>query len=540
MADRDEPDFLQETEHGLRMSKAGKERLSDVVTTTEGDVYAFTGRGVESIVPAAAMARLSRSPNDLRVTVLKEFSNIKDTQALLRRVITEYGDDSVQQLAGNHFVFENVSNLATKAIEWGRLAAYLEQSTRYIEYDTLDEHGKFKYFTPTALPKKLAAEYNAALDSIFERYSHVVKTLKDYLAEHSTTPENERTGAWKAAIRAQACDAARPMLPVATKSTVGVFADGQATEMMIMRLRASTNNEFTALGNSLLQEMRKVNPVFLERADKPERGGAYSAYLRNTAQAVENLTRNILTAAQPAPSVTPVTLYDVHPKNELDILPDIAYDHSQLSRKQIAAALKTADQKTKQQLFNTYFGERLNRRHRPGRALENITYAFDLVCDYGCFRDLQRHRIVDDLRWQKLTPYLGYEVPELVTKAGLAAQFNQAFELSKTLYETLHAAGLNEDSQYATLLGHNVRWRVRMNAREAFHLLELRTTPQGHPGYRRLCKQMYDEIAKVHPNLARHMLFINKDEDPELTRLAAERAKELKLQQLDAAEGQSK
>ena len=92
------------------------------------------------------------------------------------------------------------------------------------------------------------------------------------------------------------------------------------------------------------------------------------------------------------------------------------------------AVLDPAPDEERKEAIQVYFGERINRRHRPGRALENAHYAFDLVCDYGIFRDLQRHRMVDDLRWQKLSPKLGYEVPDLVEEAGLTDRFEKNFK----------------------------------------------------------------------------------------------------------------
>jgi hypothetical protein len=177
-------------------------------------------------------------------------------------------------------------------------------------------------------------------------------------------------------------------------------------------------------------------------------------------------------------------------------------------------------------------GERLNRRHRPGRALEKAHYSFDLVCDYGIFRDLQRHRMVDDLAWQPLTPRFGYEVPALVDEAGLTGMFEECFDTSLKLFSALQAGGYVHEAQYATLLGHKMRWKITFNAREAFQLIELRTAPQGHPGYRKLAKEMYDKIIEVHPMLGEAMKFVNKDEDAELSRLAAERYTQYKLNQL--------
>jgi hypothetical protein len=229
----------------------------------------------------------------------------------------------------------------------------------------------------------------------------------------------------------------------------------------------------------------------------------------------------------------PVTLTSYWPKNELDLIPDMLYEHSNLSLHDIENAVDTWPYEKRVQVFKTYVGERLNRRHRPGRALEKAHYSWDLVCDYGIFRDLQRHRMVDDLQWQMLTPRFGYDIPTLVEDAGLSELFEEAFDESLALHSKLQAAGYQLEAQYATLLGHKMRWKVTYNAREAMHFHELRTSPQGHPGYRKLVQQMHEKLAEVHPLIAESMKFVNQGEDPELTRLAAERYTQFKLQQMD-------
>lgn len=228
----------------------------------------------------------------------------------------------------------------------------------------------------------------------------------------------------------------------------------------------------------------------------------------------------------------PVELVDVWPRNELDVVADILYEHSNLPLTDLKNEVAAWAYEKKVAILRAYFGERLNRRHRPGRALEKIHYSWDLVCDYGIFRDLQRHRMVDDLQWQALTPRYGFEVPQLVEEAGLTDDFEECFAISLQLYSLLQEAGYAKEAQYSTLLGHKMRWKVTYNAREAFHLHELRTSPQGHPGYRKLVQQMHQKVAEIHPVLAEAMHFVNKGEDEELTRLAAERYTQFKLSQL--------
>ena len=496
-------------------------------------MYGFADK-LSPITISAAMARLSRRGDDMRITILDEFAGKVDKDAqLLKRVITAYGDDSVQQLTGVHMVVENASNLLTKKLEWGRLAAYLEQSTRYIYYDKKDKNGKYKYYTPEYLKPNIKKQYDEAMHTIFELYSTMVRQLTDHVRGNSSVPEKERDIAWKGATRAQACDVARAVLPVAVKSTVGIFASGQALESLIMHLQSDDLPEARKVGDELLKQGRKVVPMFLERADNPERGGAMIAYRANTNQKVKELAKEYLPDKHATGSTDPVTLVDFWPKNELLLVADMLYDHSNLSLEQIQATVSDWPYERKTEVFKAYMGERLNRRHRPGRALEKAHYSWDLICDYGIFRDLQRHRMVDDMNWQQLTPRYGYDVPKLIEEAGLVEQFEACFEISLKLHSLLQQSGYELEAQYATLLGHKMRWKVTYNARQAFHMHELRTTSQGHPGYRKIMLQMHEKLAEVHPLLGEAMQFVNSDEDAELTRLAAERYSQFKLNQLN-------
>lgn len=529
--DTDDVQYVKKDKKGrYSITADGKAFLEDAVTNTDKDVYAFTDK-LSATTIAAAMARLSRRGDDMRITILDEFAGkaAKD-EKLLQRVITAYGDDSVQQLVGQHLVVENASNLLTKKLEWGRLAAYLEQSTRYIYFDQKDKNGRYRYHIPK-LSRKLRGKYIAAMDEIFDTYSDMVHKLTEYVTSNSKVPEEERDAAFKGAVRAQACDAIRPVLPVATTSTVGVYASGQALESLIMHLLSDQLPEARATGEAMLAETRKTIPTFLERADKPDRGGAMVAYRANTysemGQIADKYLPNNLGNLD-----DDVRLVDYWPKNELDLLPHMLYEHSAMGLEDLKKSVNgwSYDQKT--EVFQTYMGERLNRRHRPGRALEIAHYSWDLICDYGIFRDLQRHRMVDSLEWQQLTPRYGFDIPELVEQAGLSEQFEACFDKSAELYSLLQSEDHALEAQYATLLGHRMRWKITYNAREAMHLHELRTSPQGHPGYRKLVKEMHDKLAEVHPLMAGSMKFVNKGEDEELTRLAAEKYTQFKLNNL--------
>lgn len=514
------------------ITEAGYERLSSVTTDARSSVYSFTDE-ISPLTVAAAMARLSRRGDDMRITLLDEFIDKDDKDGdLLRRVITAYGDDSVQQLVGQYVVVENASNWLTKKLEWGRLAAYLEQSTRYIYFDQKDAEGKYRYYIPEELTGEVRELYVKTLDTIFDIYSDLVQKMTEYVRANSSVPKTEQDSAWRAATKAQACDAVRPLLPVATKSTVGIFASGQALESLVMHLLSDDMPEARTVGQQILDEIRKTTPALFERADRPERGGAYIAYRSETRADVRKVAEKYLPTSYTATN-EPVTLVGYAPHNELDIVADMLYEHTDMPLAQVRSEVSSWTYDKKLEVFNAYIGKRLNRRQRPGRALENVHYTWDLVCDYGIFRDLQRHRMVDDLEWQQLSPRYGFETPKLVEDAGLADVFASCFDLSLRLHSVMQAAGFGLQAQYATLLGHRMRWRVTMNAREAMHFNELRTSPQGHPGYRKLVGQMHEKLTEVHPLLGAAMKFVNQDEDPELTRLAAERYTAFKLAELD-------
>ncbi len=525
--------LFTETKTGeIQITPVGLAYLSGAVTNTTGNVYSFSGKFTPTII-SAAMARLSRFGGDMRELILKEFANKEgQDEALLRRVLTQFGDDSVQQLSSVPVVVENASNLLTKQLEWGRLAAYLEQSTRYIYYD-VKRDGKYRYFTPEKLPKKLAADYKKAMDNIFDNYSSIVHKITDFYHATDETPQAERDAAWRIAMRGKACDAARGLLPVATTSTVGIIGSAQAIDNLIMNLLAQDLPEAQTVGGQILQEVRKQHAIFFERTDMPERGMTTIAHKQQTRKTIVSLAKKHLTDMPVNKSIKPVKLLEYTPKNELELLAHMLYPHANMGFSDLEKQIKKWSDQEKTAAFGLYFGQRGNRRHKPGRALEVAHYTFELVCDYGIFRDLQRHRMVDALEWQQLTPELGYEMPEAVEAAGLAELYQQTLQISYNLYQKMRKAGRLAESQYATLFCHKMRWKVTINARAAFHFIELRTQPAGHIGYRKLTKLIHDEIAKVHPHLAAAMVFVNRnDNDPSASRLEQNRRAQKKLQML--------
>ena len=220
-----------------------------------------------------------------------------------------------------------------------------------------------------------------------------------------------------------------------------------------------------------------------------------------------------------------VRLVDFDPDGEERVLEAIVFANSTVSHDDVVKAVALLGPDERARLFATYVGERANRRHRPGRAFEATEYRFELVTDYGAFRDLQRHRLLS-IEWQPLTVELGFDVPEVVREAGLAERFEESLERSAELFTDMRD-DFPEQSQYCVALAFRIRYEMQMNAREAMHLIELRSGPQGHPSYRRVAHKMARLIEEQagHRAIAGAMTYIDNS-DTDLERLESERAAE--------------
>ena len=449
---------------------------------------------------------------------------LKRAEELYDRVFLEYGDDSVAQLGGVHLACEQSSNLLTKVLEWGRLMAYLEQSTRYIQYDTR-LGGRYRYLRPPeVLESPLGARYIGELDALFASYADSLIRMLEWARERYPKEPGDSDFVYKQTIKAKACDAVRGMLPAATLSNVGIYGTGQAYEALLLRMRAHPLPESRQYAALILDELRKVVPSFLTRVDRPERGGAWTTHLEETRDHTSAVVHRVFGDEEPEPRPG-VTLTDFDPEGEDKVLAAICYPHTTLPEDQILARVRRLGSDERASLLAAYVGERTNRRHKPGRAFERTGYRFDVLADYGAFRDLQRHRMLT-IEWQALTPKHGYDVPDSVEEAGERDAFVQAMDRSAALHGAM-AFRFPEQASYAVALAYRLRFVMQMNAREAMHLIELRTTPQGHPAYRHVAQEMHRLIAEEagHRALAAAMSFADH-EVYELERLASERAAE--------------
>jgi thymidylate synthase ThyX len=513
-------------------------------TNLDGPVFALVN--LPEVVKGALFARYSRSAKSLRRLFLDEFVGdldisgdlsvdatvgLRRAEELYDRVFFEYGDDSVAQLGGVHLACEQASNLLTKVLEWGRLMSYLEQSTRYIAYDTRIG-GRYRFYRdPEVLGSQFGTRYVGDMDRLFDTYAELVPVLADFYREQFPKDPDDSDFVYRQAIRAKAFDALRGILPAASLSNVGIYGTGQGYEQLLLRMRAHPLPEARAYADLMLTELRKVIPSFLKRVDLDDRGVAWSTYLATARTEMEKVTERLLAGSEPDDAPT-VRLVDHDPDAEVKLVASMLYSYSDLPEVQIQSLVRAMSAEERVQVVRAYVGERANRRHKPGRALERVGYRFDVLADYGAFRDLQRHRMLS-IEWQPLSPRHGYTRPEAVDLAGATSAFDEAMQRSASLHDDL-AERFSAQAPYAVCLAYKVRFVLDVNAREAMHLIELRSTPQGHPAYRVVAQQMHQLIADEagHHAVAEMMRFVDHSPEPSLERLDAERRAEQRRQQL--------
>jgi thymidylate synthase ThyX len=510
---------------------AERERLAAHFTDVDGPVFALVN--LPETVKAALFARYSRYPGTLRRLFLDEFADSVPAgagwdgdegdraAALFERVFVGYGDDSVAQLGGAHVACEWASNVLTKILQRPRLASYLEQSTRYIAYDAPMPGGGYRYHRdPDCGP-----DYERAMDSVFATYAAALPVLAGWVEATWPREPGVAEAAHSRAVKAKALDLLRGLLPAASLSHMGIYASGQAYEQLILHLLAHPLPEARHYGEAMLTAIKGVMPSFVARVERPDRGGEWISYLERRRGAAERLVARLgLERPAAADHRASVRLLDVEGDEE-KLLSALLFEATGVSEADLRERVSALDTPARAEALAALAGDRANRRHRPGRGYEALRYRFEVVSDYGAFRDLQRHRMLT-VQWQALTPDLGAEIPEEVESAGLGDAYRGALATSREEYERLAEHGPPGAAPYALCLGYRMRYVLDLNAREAMHLIELRSGREGHPSYRAVAHEMHRLIAAVHPAVAATMTHVDTDAEPRLERILSEMRQE--------------
>jgi thymidylate synthase ThyX len=321
-------------------------------------------------------------------------------------------------------------------------------------------------------------------------------------------------------VRAKALDLVRGLLPASSLSHMGIYASGQAYEQLVLHLLAHPLAEANAYGEMLLAELQKLIPSFVTRVPRPDRGGRWIEYLRERREAAESVAARLGVAAGESASAPSVRLIRAH-GTELELVAALLYEQTGVGEEETLRAVAQLDERERASLVRELVATRENRRHRPGRGFETLRYRFEIVSDYGAFRDLQRHRLLT-CQWQRLSPDLGADTPHELVEAGLGGEYERALEVSRVEHDRLRDAGLAEEAPYALCLAYRIRYVLELDAREALHLIELRSGREGHPSYRAVALQMREAIAETHPSVAAAMTYVDDSKEDRLERLLSE------------------
>jgi thymidylate synthase ThyX len=520
-------------------------RLAPFVTNVDQPVFAL--RNLPEVVKGALFSRYSRSSKGLRRVLLDEFlaapelvdlqhtgsitdrtaAAARQAEAFYERVLIGYGDDSVAELGGAHIACEHISNIAAKALEDSRIGlSPLEKSTRYVPFSQRVQ-GHYRYYRePSIMASPHAHRYTAALDHLFDTYVTLLEPMIDWVQMQTPRDANTSERAYASATRARALDLLRGLLPMATLTNVGLYGNGRAFEYLLTRLAASPHIEVRTLGQAMQHELDQVIPAFVKRS-KSERGAQYAHYIATNREQVAALAHALLPASEPA-DMPIVQLVAFDPQAENKAIAAMLYPHTDLPLEHLRAQVAGLDTEQRVRIIAAYVGERASRFQRPGRALEEPFYTFDLLADLGAYRDLQRHRMLTQER-QRYTVRHGYITPPALEQAGLAAPYQAALEQAAEAVTAI-STDLPEAAQYAVPFAFRIRWRMTLNLREAYHLTELRSAQQGHASYRTIAQEIYHQIRRVHPALAEGIRFVDLH-DYTLERIAAEQRLDRKREQ---------
>ena len=511
------------------LTPAERARIAPHVTNLDQPVFALVN--LPETVKGALFARYSRYGGTLRRLFLDEFADSlspvgdagydgaegRRAAELYERIFVGYGDDSVAQLGGAHVAAEWCSNVLTKVLQRPRLGAYLEQSTRYLAYDGEIPGGGYRYYRDP----QLGPEYAAAMDFLFRTYSDALPHVRAWVQETFPRADGESPAARKRAVDAKAFDLLRNLLPAASLSHMGIYATGQAYEQLILHLIGHPLPEARRYGELILDAIKAVMPSFVARVERPERGGEWVSYLQQRRAAGAHWASRLgLDRPEEVEGRPSVTLVHVDGDEE-QLLAALLFEAAAAPEAATLDAVAAMSDADRGRAIADLVGERANRRHRPGRGFEALRYRFEVVSDYGAFRDLQRHRMLT-VQWQALSPDLGAGIPEEVVAAGVGDAYARALDRSQAEYHRLAGAGLLDAAPYALCLGYRIRYVLDLNAREAMHLVELRSGREGHPGYRAVAHEMHRLICGAHPAVGCAMTHVDTEREPRLERILSE------------------
>lgn len=524
--------------------------LSQFCTNLDSDVFALIN--LPEAVKGALFSRYSRSPKSLRRVLLEEFIQdsesgfeaivgegqsrgesqlvaTKKAEDFYDRVLVGYGDDSVAELGGAHLAAENISNLVTKIMQDSRIGiSPLEKSTRYVYFDQ-KENGRYRYLREEKIMQsKYADEYVRACDLLFDTYASLIPEVAKIEQEKFPRGEQVTSRAYASTIRAKVCDILRGILPASTLTNAGFFGNGRAFEYLLVKMYSSPLSESRTVARQAHDELGKVIPSFVKRADD-KYGKEMQGYFIENRNALANAAAGYSSLAEAQPDSAHVSLIEFDEKAEEKIAAAALFPHLHAGMGEVKAAVASMPKEEREKIILACIGSRQNRRQKPGRAFEAADYTFCVTGNFGMYRDLHRHRMLTQER-QLLTTRHGFDVPAELEEAGLDGKVKEAVAAADALFTKLEPT-MPHEAQYVVPLGCRMRWYIKMNLREVYHFSELRSMRQGHPDYRKVAQDIHSLVSKAHPLLASGMKFMDYCSYG-LERLEAEKKIDRKLERL--------
>jgi len=530
------------------------EILEHYVTNTSSHIFCL--RNLPEVIKGALFSRYSRSSLGLRSLLLKEFilneeetafgalvpsslekgnSESDDSQILALkkaqnfydRILDGYGDDSIGELGGAHVAIENVSMLAAKLIEDRRIGGSpLEKSTRYIYFDQKVNGEYLFYREPILMTSAYRDAYVDTCNMLFDTYSQIIPPLTSWMEEQHPRGESISAGAYKASIRAKVLDCLRGLLPAGTLTNMGIYGNGRFFESMLQRLHCNNLAELQEIGKRCHEELSKVMPSFIRRSEPGHRNQvAFAKFYEAQNSAVQMITEQ--NTKFPKRSKEPgVKLISHNPDAAVGVAAALLFEHSDKGLEELNEVCRGLTKDELESILEAGSTARENRRHKSPRALEHAEFTFEIIADFGAYRDLHRHRILTQER-QLLTCDYGYYIPRELDDLPERELYLCAIEKAKEVYDAI-ALELPEEAQYVVPMAYNIRWYFHVNLRALQWLCELRSAPAGHPTYRTIAQEMARQVSETIPEFERFFKFVDF-EGYELGRLGQEQRKADKI-----------
>jgi thymidylate synthase ThyX len=514
-------------------TESQKKILEKYVTNTSSHIFAL--RNLPEVIKGALFSRYSRSSLGLRSLLLKEFiansdesafnsivsgANaaeesekdqvfaIKKAQNFYDRILDGYGDDSIGELGGAHLAIENVSMIAAKLIEDSRIGGSpLEKSTRYIYFDQKVNGEYLFYREPILMTSAYRDIYLSTCNLLFETYSKLIPPLTAKIEEQMPYDSNISKTAYNASIRAKVLDCLRGLLPAGTLTNMGIFGNGRFYESAIHKLHCSNLAELQDIGKRTFEELSKLIPSFVRRADLSHKTHqSYAGYFEGMNMEVAMVAAQ--NVAFPERSMEQgVRLIDYDKDAVVKIAAALLFANSDKGLDDLYSYCEELPDEEIARILDAGCSCRENRRHKSPRALEHAFFTFEILTDFGVYRDLHRHRLLTQER-QLLTCDYGYFTPPEIVGTNLEADYHAAMQKAKETFDTI-ATELPEEAQYVVPMAYNVRWYFHVNLRALQWLCELRSSPAGHPNYRLAAQQMAKAVCEVFPAFERYFKFVD-------------------------------